>query len=260
VNKLALPLGSGKRQRTALGRHLYPVSQVRHAVLQRVNRELALPIARALRPERRSSTTLDTLDISAAIDETWIVAIKLGSKQTLGERSASAGTYTAKVATIIAEGLADRVGDYEDPAGTLGSPEELAERMLSAVPAGDSPWVKIIGPAYTGSSLARALGVSRQRVSERASERTLWALKTADGHAVYPAAQFDTEFKVIPGLMDVLKSFDEADVDDWTLASWVMSAHRELEGASVIDWLRRHPEGSTEPFRLARRTAHRWSR
>ena len=205
---------------------------------------------------------LTPLTALAGQSDTGHVAATAKAKSPGADRKTarSVRTYSSKVAEIIAKRLEGRVVDHDDPSQSLGSPEELAERMLSVVPPGGSPWFKIVGPAYTGSGLARVLGVSRQRVSERARERQLWALRTADRQTVYPAAQFHTDFSVLPGLMDVLTCFDEADVDDWTLASWVMAAHPELDDVSIIDWLRRHPEDVEVPLRLARRTARRWGR
>jgi hypothetical protein len=119
----------------------------------------------------------------------------------------------------------------------LGSPEELAGRMLAVVPE-PSPWDNQLGPVLTTAGVARLLGgVSRQAVAERRRRRTLLALRTADGELVYPVFQFDRG-DVLPGLADVVACFAGAPVDDWTLAGWLTARHDELDDESVPSWLR----------------------
>jgi hypothetical protein len=119
----------------------------------------------------------------------------------------------------------------------LGSPEELAGRMLAVVPE-PSPWDNQLGPVLTTAGVARLLGgVSRQAVAERRRRRTLLALRTADRELVYPVFQFDRG-DVLPGLGEVMASFGGSSVDDWTVAGWLTARHDELGGASVPAWLK----------------------
>ena len=71
-----------------------------------------------------------------------------------------------------------------------------------------------------------------------AARRTILGLRTADGVVVYPTFQFDETNGVVSGLSEVLQCFRGADVDDWTLAGWLVSPLRVLGGRSVVDWLR----------------------
>lgn len=119
----------------------------------------------------------------------------------------------------------------------LGSAEELADRMIASVPS-PSPW-RELGPFFTTSRVARLLGgISRQAVADRRARQTLLALKTADGAWVYPEFQFDRDSAVLAGLPEILRILRGSGVDEWTLASWLTSRSRALEGRSPIDWLR----------------------
>lgn len=61
----------------------------------------------------------------------------------------------------------------------LGSPEELAERMVATVPE-PSPWGEL-GPFYSTRKVAKLLGgVSRQAIADRRKRGTLLGLRTAD--------------------------------------------------------------------------------
>ena len=119
----------------------------------------------------------------------------------------------------------------------LGSPEEVADRMIAAVPS-PSAWSEL-GPFYGTSRVAKLLGgISRQAVADRRARHTLLALKTADGAWVYPEFQFDDHHAVLEGLPEILKILSASEVDEWTLASWLTSRLRSLEDRSPIDWLR----------------------
>lgn len=121
--------------------------------------------------------------------------------------------------------------------GDLGSVEELADRMIAAVPS-PSPWSEL-GPFYTTSRVAKLLGgISRQAVADRRARHTLLALKTAEHAWVYPEFQFDEHNDVLAGLPEILKILSASEVDEWTLASWLTSRLRSLADRSPIDWLR----------------------
>jgi len=88
--------------------------------------------------------------------------------------------------------------------------------------------------------------------------RLLLALRTIDGHTVYPAFQFEDR-KVLPGLAEVLGMFPgDNDRLLWTIASWARVPLTSLNERSVIDALR---DGDAEAaIGAARATAIRWSR
>lgn len=126
----------------------------------------------------------------------------------------------------------------------LGSPEELAERMLASVPA-PSPWAEL-GNFYSTSGVAKLLGgVSRQAIADRRQRGTLLALRTADGAWVYPELQFDEHHAVIDGLPEIWRILRASHVDEWTLSSWLASPMSSLQGRSPIEWLRRGEDRET---------------
>jgi hypothetical protein len=176
-------------------------------------------------------------------------------------RSARLEPYVEAVTDRLREALGERLAAYSRAGHSLaelGLAEELAQRMLAAVPA-PSRWDDLLGPFYDTRGVTRLLGgVSRQAVADRRERRTLLGLKTADGVLVYPAFQFDERGEVISGLAAVLQCFDREAADDWTVGGWLVSKHRGLDGESVVEWLR----GGGDPARaeiLARDAARRFA-
>ena len=141
----------------------------------------------------------------------------------------------------VREGLEERLSAYADqgrPLEKIGNPQELARRMLAVVPV-PSRWDDLLGPFYSTRQITDLLGgVSRQAVADRRERRTLLGLKTSDGVVVFPTFQFNDRREVLAGLPEVLQCFRGADVDDWTLAGWLVSPLPALQGQSVIQWLR----------------------
>lgn len=166
--------------------------------------------------------------------------------------------YSAEVLSVVERLLAEHLRGVEDPEQVLGSAEHVAELMVQSVPT-PSAWSDVIGPAHTGASLARKLNISRQAVSERTRHRTLWGLKTADAHMVYPTSQFDRSNVVLPGLSEILRIFDAAHVDDWTVAGWLNALQPQLGDRTPLHALRSE-RTRDQAIALARKTAHRWSR
>jgi len=139
----------------------------------------------------------------------------------------------------------------------LGSPQEVARRMMRTIPE-PSPWARVLGPVYTTASLRPLLGgVSRQAIEDRIKRGTLLALTTADRKRVFPAFQFDDDFRPIPGLSDVLAALRPAG-EDWTIASWLTHPHPGLGDTAPIEWLRAgHP--ADRVLAIAQTTGKRWA-
>ena len=156
--------------------------------------------------------------------------------------------------------LAEMLRAQDRRLADVGSPAEIAERMLSVVPA-PSPWDDEIGPFYLGDQVRALLGgISRQALAERRSRRTILALRTADDEWVYPVSQFDLAAgDVLPGLAPVLQAFETWDQDDWTISAWLARPLPALGGQSVVGWLRvgRDPDVA---LAAARRHAARLNR
>jgi hypothetical protein len=169
--------------------------------------------------------------------------------------------YVDRVSARVSEELARRVDTLRrngHKAADLGDPDELAERMLAAVPA-PSPW-RDLGPFYSTAGLARVLGgVSRQAVEERRRRRTILALRTADDVWVYPAFQLDERNRVVRGLPQVLERFQPGTPDDeWMVAAFVAAPQPGLDDRSIVDHL--CSGGDLDPvLALANERARQWA-
>jgi hypothetical protein len=134
-------------------------------------------------------------------------------------------------------GLAESYAESGRSLGELGSPQQIAKRMVATVPS-PSAWDDLLGPFYSTSKITRLLGnVSRQAITDRRKRRTLLGLRTADGAIVYPVFQFNEHNEVLPGLALILQCFDPEVVDDWTVAGWLVAPQGSLDRASVMEWV-----------------------
>jgi hypothetical protein len=152
-----------------------------------------------------------------------------------------AEAYVARVSSRVTEELTRRVDVLRrqgHDAVELGDPDDLAARMLAAVPL-PSPWAEL-GPFYSTTGLARVLGgVSRQAIDERRRRRTVLALRTADGAWVYPAFQLDEHNRVVGGLAHVLDRFHpETPDDEWMVAAFLAAPQPGLGGQTIVEHLR----------------------
>lgn len=120
----------------------------------------------------------------------------------------------------------------------LGSSQAIARAMVEALPEPPSGWNRWLGPFYRTRQLADRLEISRQALADRRRRGTLLALKTSDGHLVYPAFQFRADGSVLEGLPEVLQTLRASGVDDWTLAGWLATPQDSLEEQSCVEWLR----------------------
>ncbi len=170
----------------------------------------------------------------------------------------AANGYESALIDAVTDGLHGRVRALiaagADPA-KLGSPEELANRMLAAVPWAH-PWDEQIGPFYDTAGLTLYLGVSKQALADRVARRRLLAVMV-DGRVLYPARQFAGR-QLIPGLADTLAEFRDVPVDGWAIAAWLTTPAAALTGATPLDWLtaRRRVDAVRG---LAAQHAARWS-
>ena len=99
------------------------------------------------------------------------------------------------------------------------------------------PWDKAIGKVYTVASLAEKLDVEETKVAEWASRNKLVALETGSGNLVFPVFQFDSQMKVLPGLLQVWKILKEAEVTDWTRTQWLNTPILGQANGSIIELL-----------------------
>lgn len=132
--------------------------------------------------------------------------------------------------------------------------EELAGRISSVLP-GESATAKAVGPVYETSDLTSWLRISRQALNKKVHQGDVLAMKTSDGHTIYPAWQFAVDGSVRPGVAEAVKALMPV-MDDWTRTLWFSGRSPELGDKSPADWL----EGGGEPgvvVTAARRRARR---
>jgi len=124
----------------------------------------------------------------------------------------------------------------------------------------DSTWARLIGPTYTGTGVARRLGITEAEAEAMSARHELWALQTADNATVFPASQFTDDGQVLPGLKEVLDTFPPHVADCWTIAAWLTATHPDLDDMTVLECLRNPPAGSaTTPQWLAGERASVWA-
>lgn len=144
------------------------------------------------------------------------------------------------------------------------APAELARRMVAVLPHAveGNPMATQVGPQFHDTNgVAVVLAgpghapISKQAVEQRRKRGTVLAVKTSDGHWIYPTWQFDGA-GVLPGLADVLAAFRGHPA--WSVATWVTTPMPELDDRSGAEWLAagRDPAAVLD---LARRTARRWA-
>ena len=172
-------------------------------------------------------------------------------------------TYEQVVGRVLASHLvtgedARRVPTEKDAPQIAGTIAEL----LATLPRVTGSWAASVGPVYRTEQVRALLGgVSRQALADRARRRTMLALRTSDGHTVYPAWQFSGR-TVLPGCPEVLQCFAPDGhgelVDPWTLASWLRTPLEPGEGRSVAELL---AQGEVaDAVSLSHSAARRWSR
>ena len=176
-------------------------------------------------------------------------------------RGSAADRFAAEVLDQVAKDLEALMEDVE-AAGVepdaLGTPSEVARRMVATIPQ-PSPWAKVVGPVYTTGGVRALLGgITRQAVDDRINRGTLFALTTADRRRVFPAFQFDDRNEPLDGLVEVIAPLRPL-ADEWMIASWLTQPAGELDGRSPVVWLRERREpGRLDAF--ARSTGSRWAR
>jgi len=165
--------------------------------------------------------------------------------------------YERALIDAVTDRVHDRVRALIEAGGDparLGSPEELANRMLAAVPWAH-PWDEQIGPFYDTAGLTGYLGVSKQALADRVARRRLLAV-SVDGRVLYPARQFEGR-QLIPGLADTLTEFRDIPVDGWVIAAWLTTPAAALDDTTPLAWLKeRRPVVAARA--LAAAHAARW--
>lgn len=103
-----------------------------------------------------------------------------------------------------------------------------------------NPWAAVIGPCYTATSIALALGWTEESVHEAAESLKLLKLETSDGVSLYPRFQV-WEGRPVEGLVEVLRVLRTGVNSPWTWAQWLNTALTDENGErqpSAIEELR----------------------
>lgn len=120
----------------------------------------------------------------------------------------------------------------------------------------ETTWAEIIGPCYTTSSMARALGWTEDEVFRAGDSLHLLALTTSDGTVLYPAFQLEDGLPVA-GLRDVLLVLQTGTTGRWMWAQWLNTPLDSKDPPRAIDALR---AGHLDDVLLeARHDAWSWS-
>ncbi len=143
-------------------------------------------------------------------------------------------------------------------------PAVLAERMVSVVPTAErgNVMAEQVGPLFYDTPgvcvvLAGPAGepISKQAVEQRRKRATVLALKTSDGHWIYPTWQF-VDGAVLPALVEVMSTLRGN--PPWSVATWLTTPLVELDDASVADWLLAGKDLQVAQA-LAKAVARRWA-
>ena len=165
-------------------------------------------------------------------------------------------TTAHQVADALADAVRQRVVTRLDElqaqgrSPDLGDLDELADRMLAAVPT-VHPLDQPLGPFYDTTGLVAWLGISRQALFDRVRRGTVLAGRTADGHLVYPSLQFGRAGQVRPGVQEAVGAFTRRGVDGWTVGAWLTTPSPVFEGHSAVDYLVVHRSSPTAVSRVA---------
>ena len=137
----------------------------------------------------------------------------------------------------------------------LGTPEDVARKIIAALPDAGAAWSSAVGPVYTSHGLQSWLGVSRQAISQKAKANHYLRLQTTDGVYVFPSFQFNENGQGLPHLSDILSELAKGANDTWMWATWLNTP--DDNGETNADKLR---GGNWEYVRdLARDDATAWS-
>lgn len=135
------------------------------------------------------------------------------------------------------------------------NPDHVAAAMLNAMPT-EHPFAGL-GPFYDTAGLTRWLAITRQALHQKVRTHQLLACATGDGRRVYPAWQFSSDGRSIPGLAGVLRVLLEA-TDPWTAAIWLTTPTDRLDESSAVDWVTARRE-LAPVLAAAQEDAARWA-
>jgi hypothetical protein len=141
----------------------------------------------------------------------------------------------------VRPGLVESVGALTRNGSPLPEPADLADLIRAGLPTAAEaldPHFADIGPFYDSKGAQLQLGgVTKQALDSRRHTGSVLAMRTGDGHWLYPAWQFTGKGGVHPVLTPVLRALRP--LDGWTAAVWLVAGHSDFGGQSPREALRR---------------------
>lgn len=133
----------------------------------------------------------------------------------------------------------------------------LADRIASVLPSEPAAGAEAIGPVFETADLIEWRGVTKQAIHNQRLRGDILALRTSDGHWVYPEWQFDENGHVRKGVGESVRALAYGGMDPWTQAVWFRGESPDLGDESAASWLSSGKDPAAV-VQLARRTANRW--
>jgi hypothetical protein len=176
------------------------------------------------------------------------MAARKTAKTAVPSRSALEA-YVAEVLDNVRPGLVESVSALSRNGSPLPDPADLAVLIragLPTAPATLDPHFADAGPFYDSKGAQLQLGgVTKQALDSRRHTGSVLAMRTGDGHWLYPAWQFTGQGGVHPALAPVFKALRL--LDGWSAAVWLISDHPDFGGKSP----RRALRGQVDPDLVA---------
>lgn len=163
----------------------------------------------------------------------------------VAQKSPNAGERAARLLESAAEVLAEERAPATMPAAERESWEALGARFDDDVAIdraalrSRSAMAELLADSVSGdAAVADLLGVDRSRVSQRLSERSLYAIDTGE-QRLFPRWQFEGS-STVPHLKAVLRAL-ATDLHPLTVTHWFLAPNEELEvegaATSPREWL-----------------------
>lgn len=91
-------------------------------------------------------------------------------------------------------------------------------------------WLSALGGSIPTSDLATAMGITTKSVNKKRTQREILGLPLANSFA-YPAWQFDSNFRPLKGLNDVLLSMESSPAfnSDWTMLKFFVERNETIK-------------------------------
>jgi hypothetical protein len=139
-----------------------------------------------------------------------------------------------EAALVIAETLSELL-----PEGRVTA--EVAEHA-ARLAASETAWRAHLDLDLDTPAMARLLGMSKQAVAKQLAEHRLIGLRTREGGWLLPAWQV-IDGRPSPALSEAFWSqVEQGGTSPWTVASWCVTPHPELDGLSPVRWTAQHKD------------------